>query len=71
MAHPVMSGEGIRTAEGLLFGAKITSYLLLAGVVDRVFVTCEIIRSGEDSVAGLACARIDPIAAMGTSLAVD
>jgi hypothetical protein len=70
MAHPVMPGQSIRAAESLLFGAKIASHLLLAGVVDSVLMTSKVIRSGENSVARLACARVDPITAVGSSLAV-
>jgi len=70
MAHPVMSGQSIRATERLLFSAKIASHLLLASVVNSVLVTSEVIRSGEDSVARLACARVNPITAMGSSLAV-
>jgi hypothetical protein len=70
MAHPVMPGQSIRAAERLLFGAKIASYLLLASVVNSVLMTSKVIGSGEDSVARLACARVDPITAMGSSLAV-
>jgi len=70
VTHPVMSRQSIRPAEGLLLGAEIAAHLLLAGIVDRVFVTSEIIGPGEDCVAGLARARVDPITAMGPSLTV-
>jgi len=42
--------------------------LHFATVVDSVLVSGEIIRPGEDRIARLAGARIDPIASMGSGL---
>jgi len=44
--------------------------LHFATVVDRVLVPGEIVRPGEDGVARLASARVDPVASMGSSLRV-
>jgi hypothetical protein len=54
MADPEMSRERIIPGEGLLFGAQMTAHFLLSRVVDRVFMSSEIIRPREDGVARLA-----------------
>lgn len=41
--HAHVPGQGIVPGEGLLFGAQMTSHLLFARVVDRVFMTGEVI----------------------------
>lgn len=70
MAYPVMPGKSVCAAECLLFRTKVASHLLLAGVVDGIFVTCEIVGSGEDSVARLVRAWVDSITTVRTGLTV-
>jgi hypothetical protein len=69
MAHPVVSGEGICSAESLFFGAKIAADLLFASIVDGIFVPGEIIRSREDCVALLPGAGVNSVASMRSCLA--
>jgi len=45
MTNTEMSGEGIIPAESFLLGAQVTANLLLARVMDRVFVAREIVWS--------------------------
>lgn len=45
--------ERIVPAEGLLLGAQRAVHLLLACVVDGVFVSCQVVRPGENGVAWL------------------
>ncbi len=42
-----MSCQCIVPAENLLFRAQVAAYLLFAIVVDRVFVSCEIVAAAE------------------------
>lgn len=65
-----MSRESVCPTEGFLFGAKTTPDLLLACIVNRVFVSRKIIRTGKHCVAGLAGTGVDPVAAMRACLAV-
>jgi len=60
--HSQMSGEGIVPAERLLLGAQRTVHFLLAGIVDRVLVPGQIVRSREDGVARLARRWVDALA---------
>lgn len=46
--HSHMPGQCIIARESLFFGAQMTADLLLAGIVDRVFVPCQIVGSRED-----------------------
>lgn len=48
-----MTGEGIVSAEGLLLGTQRTVDLEFPRIVNRILVSREIVRSGEDGVAGL------------------
>jgi hypothetical protein len=57
--HSQVPCERIVPAEGLLLGAQRTVHLLLARVVDGVFVSREIVRPGEDGIARLSGRRID------------
>lgn len=54
MHDPHVSGEGIISGESLLVGAQMTSCFRLACVVNCVFVTGEVIWTGEDGVARFA-----------------
>lgn len=45
VAHPVMSSKCICTAEGLFVSAKVASDLLLARIVNRVFVAGKVVGS--------------------------
>jgi hypothetical protein len=65
-----MPCQGIVPRKGLLFGAQVTSNFLLAGIVDSVFVTSEIIWTREDRIAGLAGRWINPFALVWSSLRV-
>jgi hypothetical protein len=40
MAHAIVSGQGVGSAESLFFCAKIAIDFLLAGIVDSIFVAC-------------------------------
>jgi len=44
MAHPVVPRQGIRSAECLFLGAEVAPHLLLAGIVDRVLVSRQVVR---------------------------
>jgi len=68
--HSEMSRERIVTGEGFLLGAKWAVNLLLAGVVDSIFVACEIVRPREYRVAWLSSAGINPLALVRSSLRV-
>lgn len=68
VAHAVMSSKGISAAKRLLISAQVAANLLLACVVNRVFVPGKVVGSREDSVAGLSSAGVDTIAAVRPSL---
>lgn len=57
-----MPCQCIVPAESLLFRAQVAAYLLLAIVVDRVFVSREIVAAAETCVARLAGLRINLLA---------
>lgn len=71
VADSVVSRQCISTAKGLFLRTQVAVHLLLLGVVDRILVPCQVVRSREDGVAGLASARIDAIAAVRSGLAVE
>lgn len=71
MAHPVVSRQCIGTAKGLLLRTQVAVHFLLLGVVDRVLMPGQVVRSREDGVAGLAGAGVDAIAAVRSGLAVE
>lgn len=71
VADAEVSGKSIGAAEGLFLGTQLATHLLLARIMDRIFVARQVVRPREDGVAGLASARVDAVAAMGTSLAVE
>lgn len=48
-----MPRERIVPAKALLLGAQRTMHLLLARIVNRVFMSREIVRPGEDGIARL------------------
>jgi len=56
-----VSGESVVPAESLLLGTEVTPHLLLSRIVDGVFVSCEIVGSRENSIAGFAGGGIDPL----------
>lgn len=70
MADTVMPCQCICAAERLLLGTQVAPDLLLAAIVNRVLVPCEVVRSGEDSVARLASARVDAATLVGPVLRV-
>jgi hypothetical protein len=57
--------ERIVPAEGFLLGAQRAVHLLLARVVDGVFVSCQVVGPGEDCVTWLSGRRIDSLALCG------
>ena len=65
-----VSSQGVITREGLFFRAQVAPYLELARIVDRVLMTCQVVRPREDRVARLAGRWIDAVTAMGTGLRV-
>jgi len=65
-----VSRQRIIAGEGLLLHAESAADFLLTTVVDRVFMTSEIVRPGEDGVAGFARRRIDLVTLVGSSLTV-
>lgn len=71
MAHTIVSSERIRTAELLVVGAKVAAHFLFPSIVDSVLVAGEVVGPREDRVAWLAGAWVDPVTAVGTSLAVE
>ncbi len=70
MHHAHVPCQGIVPTERLLLRAQVTSDLLLAIAVDRVFMSCEVVASAEDRIAGLAGRRIDSLALVWTGLVV-
>jgi hypothetical protein len=70
MHHAHVSCQGIVSRKRFVLGAEMTPDLLLACVVDGVFVAGEVVRAREDGVAGLAGRRVDAVAFVGTCLAV-
>lgn len=70
MHHPHVTCQRIITRKGLFLRAKMTPDFHLPVVVNRVFVACQIVRSGEDRVARLARAGIDALAFVRTSLRI-
>jgi hypothetical protein len=71
VTHAVMPRERICPAERLVVSAKVTSDLLLPGVVDSVLMAGQVVRTRKDSVAGLAGAWVDAIATVGASLRIE
>ena len=71
MTHAIVPGKRIRSAECLLLGAQITVNLLLASIVNRILVTCQVVRSGEYRIARLSGTRVDPFAFVRSGLAVE
>ena len=70
MYHSHMSGEGIVPRKCLLLRAQTATNFHLAIVVNGIFVSREVIRARELSVAGLAGRRIDPLTLVRASLIV-
>lgn len=65
-----MSRKRIVPTKSLLLGAKMTPHLHLAVVVDRIFVSSKVVRSGEYRIAGLACTWVGALASVRTSLGI-
>jgi hypothetical protein len=57
-----VAGQSIIAREGLFLNAQCTANFLLAHVVNRVFVSGEIVRPREHDVSWLAGGRIPPLA---------
>lgn len=70
MHHSQMSGERIVSAESLLLRTEGTMHLLLARIVNRVFVPGEVVGPGEDSVTGLTGGGIYSLALVWASLGI-
>lgn len=62
--------QRIVAAKGLLLNAERTADLLLARVVDCIFMSGEVVRSGEYSVAGFASGGVDALALVRARLRV-
>jgi len=62
MADPEVPRERIVPRERLLLGAQMTAHFLLARIVDRVLVACEVVRPAENRVARFARRRINSFA---------
>ena len=62
MHNTQMSCQCVIPAECLLLGAQRTVHFLLPGVMDRVLVPGQIVRSREDRVARLARRGVDSLA---------
>lgn len=65
-----MARQRIVPAESLLLGTVWTMHLLLARVVDGVFVSCQVVWAGEDCVTRLSRGWVDSLALMRTSLRI-
>lgn len=65
-----MSRECVVATESLLLGTDGTMHLLLARIVDGVFMASEIVRAGEDGIAWFAGRRVDSLAFVRSSLRV-
>lgn len=70
MHHSHVSRKRIVARKGLFFRAQMTPHFLLARIVDRVLMPCQIIRPREDRVAWFARRRIDSLALVGASLRI-
>ena len=68
--HTHVSGQCIIATEGLLLSAEMASHLLLARIVDRIFMSGKIVGPREDRIAWLASRRVDPLTLVRTSLRV-
>jgi hypothetical protein len=66
--HAHVSCQGIVPRECLLLCAQVTPNLLLARVMDRIFMPRKIVGSRKDRVAGLACRRVDALTPVWASL---
>jgi len=62
--------QSIISAECLLLSAQVTSDLLLAIAVDRVFMSRKVVATAEDRIARLPSRRIDLLAFVWTGLVV-
>jgi len=65
-----VSGERVIPGEGLVLDTKRTANLLLAGIVNGVFMTGQVVRSRENGVARLSSCWIDALTFVGTGLGV-
>ena len=63
-----MPRQRIVATECFLFDAKRAADFLLACVVNRIFVSGEVVRPGEDSVAGLAGSGVNALTFVRTRL---
>ncbi len=68
MHNTQMSCQCVVPAEALLLGAQRTVHLLLPGIMDRVLVPGQIVRSREDRVARLARRGVDSLALSQVSM---
>lgn len=71
VANPVMPRKRICSTERLLLGTHVTPDLLLASIVNRVFMSREVVGPGKDGIARLAGAGIDPFALVRSRLTVE
>lgn len=70
MHHSHVTCQCVIAGKGLLLDAESAAHLLLAGIVDRVLVTGQVVRAREDSVARLARGWVDALTLVGARLRV-
>ena len=68
--HSHMPGQCIVAREGFLLGAQMTADLLLTSIVDRIFMSRQIIGPRKHGVARLPRRWVDPFTLVGSSLRV-
>ncbi len=68
MYHAHMSGQGIVATECFLLYTKRAPHFLLSHIVYGVLVPGEVIRPGENGIAGFPCCRIDTLTLVRTAL---
>jgi len=71
VTHAIVSSECVCPAECLFVGAQVAAHLLLARIVNRIFMPCQVVGPREDGIAGLASTRVDAVAPVWAGLAVE
>jgi len=70
VTNSVVSRKRISATKRLLLRTQIAVHLLLLGVVDRILVSCQVVRPREDGIARLARAWVDAVTTVRSGLAV-
>jgi len=68
--HAHVSGQRIIAGKGLFLGTQMATDLHFSCIVNGVLMSREIVGPGEDGVARLASAGVDPVAPMRSGLGV-